>query len=984
LSIYKELGTLFLSIIVNENDVAEIEYKVATHKKEEFIFGNQKSFLLHIPFSDLIDKEIQEFLFEKWLNACKSYFSPAQSCPYRNSHSNDLYEMVVSNDLRKKYLSAANTNQILLERYKNIIRETHLKQELYKWEKVQQFQGRPNTEAVDFQQELKNIQFENLIYQIAKSVMLSLAKEKTEEYRACMKKLFDETQPLENRVTNFVSEADNLYNQISPLNTSHHDERTIATLLTYKYPEKYAFYKDSFYQKYCKLLNIPTEKKNKKYVHYLELLQDLKENFLQKDAELLEIVKGFLPENNYADTSLNILAQDILYQVLDRELDINNTTNQTVPFSQIAQGVIEKLKADKHPLGNHQWSNTPKSNFAYCSVNPQAAIKPFPVLHYEILGYENGLMNFELHPEVQKINRTETDTQKLNSFFKRSENELLVLDKWAIAGGKNNCRLRFRTPVDLKNISNEGAVEKLAKMAKIMYDKIQEPLIQFLINENLAYKYIPNYNHSLSNSDDNSQQNTNNMPKHPLNQILYGPPGTGKTYNTINEALAIIEGKDTQSLENEDRKELTDRYKKYVEAGQIMFTTFHQSMSYEDFIEGIKPETDDKNKPETGEKGQVTYNVKDGIFKLICEKAYTTKSAPNFEEVYQLFVIDKFENNFELKTQFRQAPFDVEVSQKGDCYSISRGEKKTRTGYSKKTIQDYLVNGTKLPYSDPYFYPICDYIKNNYPFEVIDAEVQPHVLIIDEINRGNVSQIFGELITLIEDSKRKGESEELEIILPYSKEIFSVPNNLYIIGTMNTADRSVEALDTALRRRFIFKEMPAKPELLSVDNLLKTILAKTEKGTEITDLELEVARIRARAFKKLYLNDKEAEQKPQTYKFIFEVIDFSELLTSINQRLSALLSKDHTIGHAYFISCHTQKELETVFYQKIIPLLQEYFYGDLSKIEWIIGEDFVKVEEVKTDIFMRSKEKPYSLPKKVVFEKPKDFLLSIKKIYENN
>jgi len=888
--LYKDKSTLYLSLMINGTEVTEVESKVSVHKKEEFQAGNPKSFLLYLSFSDLIDKETQKFLFDKWLTACKSYFSPTQTSTYRNSHSSVLYEMVVSKEVREKYFSAANTNQIILERYKNIIRETHLKQEIYKWEKVQQFQGRPNTEVADFQQEMKSIQFENLIYQIAKSVMLNLAKEKTEEYRACMRALFDERQPLSDRVVNFVKEADRLSNLIAPQNASHHDERTIATLLTYKYPEKYTFYKDSFYQKYCKLLNIPTEKKNKKYVHYLALIQDLKENFLQKDAELLEMVKDFLPKNSYADSSLNILAQDILYQVLDRELD---TTNYWIFQCNPKQFDIEKALRE-NVLSS--WSVTAHKD----------AIKIGDKVILWVTGENSGC--YALAEVTDNVKTRNPNGQDAHLWTEEQHKNLAVAIKIT-----HNF---VETPIYKEKIKDLPDLEEF---------KGGSQGTNLASNEIEYLTFLNFFSSPTLSQNTTSFADMNNNIKHPLNQILYGPPGTGKTYNTINEALAIIEGKDTQTLENEDRTQLTTRYKKYVDAGQIMFTTFHQSMSYEDFIEGIKPET--------GDNGQVIYNVKDGIFKLICEKAYTTKSAPNFEEVYQMFVIDKSENNFELKTQFRQAPFDVEVSQNGDCYSISRGEKKTRTGYSKKTIQDYLINGTKLSYSDPYFYVICEYIKTNYPFEVIDAEAQPHVLIIDEINRGNVSQIFGELITLIEDSKRKGESEELAITLPYSKETFSVPKNLYIIGTMNTADRSVEALDTALRRRFIFKEMLPKSALL-----------------------------------------KECEG-----------VDLQKLLTKINERLAALLSKDHTIGHAYFISCRTQKELETVFYQKIIPLLQEYFYGDLSKIQWIIGEDFVKVEDVKTDIFMGKKENIFNLPNKVSFQllEGEAFLIAIKKIYEN-
>lgn len=687
-SIYRESDLPSFKMLINETDLEMVETKIKCYSKEEFKVGQPKAFLVFVAFSELLDMEKQEFLLDKWIAACKSYFSPNKSCTYRNSHSNDLYDVVIDKELLTKYLNRINSDMA-------------------------------NPQNNDFKVFIEQL------------------------------KVYIET-------------------------------------------------------------------------HY---------------SNMFIFGKTYASDVWVGDNKKIIGHSDAHYEV--------------------------------HKKGNSY------------SVE----------LHFE---------KSEGEPDI---------------FYQKIGEQLPEKLEWFSWERKNGW-------VDTKSIKFK---ERFPKSESNLVQKLAEQLLYLEVNMGDKVRAILNSNDTNTDTQTNEHKN-NNMPKHPLNQILYGPPGTGKTYNTINEALAIIEEKDVQSFENEDRKELTTRYKKYVDAGQIMFTTFHQSMSYEDFIEGIKPET---------ENGQVTYKVKDGIFKLICEKAYTTKNAPNFEEIYQKFVNDKFENNFELKTQFRQYPFDVEVSQNGDCYSISRGEKKTRTGYSKKTIQDYLVNGTKLSYSDPYFYVICDYIKNNYPFDIIDAEAKPHILIIDEINRGNVSQIFGELITLIEDSKRKGELEELEIILPYSKQKFSVPNNLYIIGTMNTADRSVEALDTALRRRFIFKEMISKPELL-----------------------------------------KECEG-----------VNLQALLTKINERLATLLSKDHTIGHAYFISCSNQKDLETVFYQKIIPLLQEYFYGDLSKIQWIIGEDFVKVEEVRNDIFMRNKENLYNLPKKVSFTtdlKNQAFLDTIKKIYATN
>lgn len=277
------------------------------------------------------------------------------------------------------------------------------------------------------------------------------------------------------------------------------------------------------------------------------------------------------------------------------------------------------------------------------------------------------------------------------------------------------------------------------------------------------------------------------------NLILYGPPGTGKTYHTIEKAVEIITGVPSRSYE--DSKKLFEEYKKKK---QIVFTTFHQSMCYEDFIEGIKPVLGGDS---------LSYEIEDGIFKQISNAA-------------------------------KEKPYEK------------------------------------------------------------------YVLIIDEINRGNVANIFGELITLIEEDKRLGNSEEMTCKLPYSKGEFGVPNNLYIIGTMNTADRSVEALDTALRRRFTFEEMMPKPELLK------------EKETDVG-------------------------------------INLTDFLNVINKRISLLKDREHQIGHSYFMNVDSKDALIDVIFKNVIPLLQEYFYGDYEKIQMVLGDKFIHREKPRTEFAIK-------------------------------
>ncbi len=276
------------------------------------------------------------------------------------------------------------------------------------------------------------------------------------------------------------------------------------------------------------------------------------------------------------------------------------------------------------------------------------------------------------------------------------------------------------------------------------------------------------------------------MLKHLKNLILYGPPGTGKTYNTVNYAVAIIEGKTVEEIAKADRKEIVKKYNDYKAKGLIEFCTFHQSFGYEEFIEGIKPDVKNEN---------VVYKKQDGIFKAFCNSA---KENPE----------------------------------------------------------------------------------------------QNYIFIIDEINRGNISKIFGELITLIEDSKRIGADEEMRARLPYSGEEFGVPNNVYLLGTMNTADRSIALIDTALRRRFKFVEMQPDVELLN--------------GIEV------------------------------------EGVKIKELLDMINKRIEVLYDREHTIGHSFFMGLNnasTIADLAEVFECNVIPLLKEYFYNDFGRIAAVLGDN---------------------------------------------
>ncbi|EJJ4821891.1 AAA family ATPase, partial [Campylobacter jejuni] len=403
------------------------------------------------------------------------------------------------------------------------------------------------------------------------------------------------------------------------------------------------------------------------------------------------------------------------------------------------------------------------------------------------------------------------------------------------------------------------------------------------------------------------QSEESNMKIIPLNQILYGPPGTGKTYHTIDKALEIISKEEKIQIPSEDdrinRKKLFDEY---VKNGQIVFTTFHQSYGYEEFVEGIKPIIDnDENSQE------VKYEIKDGIFKELCEKALENRdSIKNFN-----FYIDKLKEKVKIDDNNPEKYFELPNTK----YSIQyRNGKTFRIKFDdmSKNHKDYPVSIDNIEklyktsnideiYNSAYVRAILNYLKLQglEDYKEKDEKVNlPYIIIIDEINRGNVSKIFGELITLIEPSKRIGEKEELKVKLPYSGEEFGVPKNVYIIGTMNTADRSITSLDTALRRRFEFIEMMPDVSKLSMD---------------------------------------------------CEGINLQELLKAINTRIEYLLDREKTIGHAFFIGVENLNDLKKVFQNKIIPLLQEYFYNDYALINAVLNDNGMIFEDKKDDKYLQ-------------------------------
>lgn len=405
-----------------------------------------------------------------------------------------------------------------------------------------------------------------------------------------------------------------------------------------------------------------------------------------------------------------------------------------------------------------------------------------------------------------------------------------------------------------------------------------------------------------ADGDDQSADSRDILP--PKNLILYGPPGTGKTYNTVEIAVKACEPQAYIRLDGKDpaerRQQLKQMYDALIEEKRIRFVTFHQSFGYEEFIEGLRAET--------AENGSVRYDIKPGIFRQICEDAAIGNATVQiaFDDALEQFKTQCLEQDEVILNTINGKPFRVAYTNNStfDIYPQQSKKGSLEKGYSAsiENIRRLYHGETERFYNISYVRGILNYLLETWhlPAQPNSASMQKkqnYVLIIDEINRGNISKIFGELITLIETSKRAGESESLSVTLPYSGKPFSVPNNLFLVGTMNTADRSLTAIDTALRRRFEFKQM------LPDERVLRDV--------------------------------------------VIEGINLEKLFTTLNARIQTLYDSEHTLGHAFFIPvarlkedpAAAFKELQRVMKNKVLPLLEEYFYNDWQKIRLVLGDN---------------------------------------------
>lgn len=376
------------------------------------------------------------------------------------------------------------------------------------------------------------------------------------------------------------------------------------------------------------------------------------------------------------------------------------------------------------------------------------------------------------------------------------------------------------------------------------------------------------------------------------NIILQGAPGTGKTYNTAAIALAAL---DVTDVDLNDHKAVMKRYDSLL-GDQIFFTTFHQSLDYEDFVEGLKPhvQTD-----ADGHSIGVTYEPEDGIFKRACNAVQTDQSKDIVECIDDyLQKIKGYQNKREIPTVTGRSSLYVwwkegnsTVSSRSTNSTSSRGEEYTPSPLNIEKIKlQALGKGCENNWQS-YAQAFIEAVKREYHA----TTDKPVVLIIDEINRGNVSKIFGELITLLESDKRSNGNHPIKVMLPYTKGEFGVPSNLYIIGTMNTTDRSTGTLDYALRRRFAFVT------LKSQDSVIKK-----------------------------YYSDAGNDELGSVAVALFD--DIKKFIENPKHLCGDMSIDDLMVGHSYFMA-ESEEELQDKVEFEILPLINEYINDGILNVK---------------------------------------------------
>ncbi len=633
--------------------------------------------------------------------------------------------------------------------------------EKYKWELITKCAGKSLLEQAKYWKTSN-------LYDIQrnKSVIDDLMANRPNELEQILQALVDESIDLDERLANFKSSM----SAVAPADKSSkaNDERTASLILCCRYPQKYPFYKDSIYQGLCKCLGVETKQAGLKYSHFIELITPLV-SLVETEQEAINSILGDV----FADTiSSNVLlAQDICWVIFEQYLSLYRAA------------IIRKInEADDDLICTYRI----KSNDEFVWV-----------------GTKNGLIgNLECHYEVcwtttTKRGNSKHDGTKIfievhfekNSSFDEEYRRLFENDdrikKFIWSHRINGLRLNDEG-YRFIDYTLEGLVEKtyaeLKQLHQIIYPEINKIKTTQMANELInKYKDFLLHNH---------------------NMIFTGAPGTGKTYLAKQIAASMIGESDLDKLKDNSH---------------FGFVQFHPSYDYTDFVEGMRP-SDEKDKD---------FEYKQGTFKQFCARALETAFSGNFEETYMRMLEDIGENIKEVTTSVG-AKFGISVNRNGNLRLHTGSDFQINGVLTKDALKSTANQQPSYWYWKGYYEGVIALMKKEYGLSiVIEDNSKPYVFVIDEINRGEISKIFGELFYAIDPGYRgvKGKVDTQYQNLIEEGDVFKngfyVPDNVYVIGTMNDIDRSVESLDFAFRRRFASVE-------ITVDDTLNDILASLD------------------------------------------------------------------------------------------------------------------------------------------------------------
>ena len=757
-------------------------------------------------------------------------------------------------------------------------------QELYKWKLVSKQIGHPNTDEEDFAKEIQSLEFKNLCYGPQVTAIRNFAKYEPEDYRNAFKGLFDETTDLQQRIDSFTSVCIALWDgkikkNFTKKTSAMCDERLISCFLTLHDPQKYTFYKSNVYDGFCKIIGVETKKAGLKLVHFYELLHKYLIPLVEQDAELMESVNNELQKEGCQQSTL-LIAQTALWHYVSKLrkdggkqvwLFLGGKDANDYHFEEMYNdGVMALCGWDK------------VGDLSDCSDKDSVDKRRQSIDEYH---FNTGNLTGMLHAIANEINEGDIVLAK----YSKSD----IVGMGVVTGD-----YRFDdVSVYGKHCRDISWTHKgLWHCASILKEFGQDEFPAKALTNVTKSKYIPKILEMIEgdSKQDNNPQTFETMTEIEILRqkkqiILQGAPGTGKTYRTASIAVGMCNPTFTDF---EDHKKVMEEYERLLNDGQIAFCTFHQSMDYEDFIEGLKPEV----------KGNaVEYNVENGIFKTICEKAQTKDNVDITTCIDKyLQTIKGYDNKKTIPTLTGKSELYVWWTEDNDTIStrsvLSKCEKGDQYSPSPLNIEKVKMQAIGEGVENnwrAYAQAFINAVKKEYNLENQVSD-KPYVLIIDEINRGNVSKIFGELITLLEVDKRSGGgSHHISLKLPYSKEDFSVPSNLYIIGTMNTTDRSTGTIDYAVRRRFAFVTLESKADI--IENWCNSESVPSNVKNAALDLFTQI----------------NGKGKNDTSSFIAK------------HKSADFELEDLKVGHSYFMA-KDMASLKMKMLYEVVPLIKEY------------------------------------------------------------